>query len=376
MGRNERAGLGRLMAIGSAACLLLAVTVGRAEEDPLGKPAVEDPRAVPPVVEPEPPMKKPPVIRPALPIAAANWTLNVREKANFEEKEWGTASEPASDRGLQVTLQPEQKTFAGNGPLAFRVTLTNTTEKPLVLASGTGLGESPRLVFSNQKTAAQWAISAKDDDAKPLTIAAGESVSRTLIVNGGRLILPQPVPRPIPRPLPAQPAIQPRRIRALLPNGKQLIRRPAIVIGMATVPVGQGPVRARLMLDFAKSDEKGAWSGKLASSTVEFVVGPPGQPVVPGVPTTKEQAIQTALPVAERALTANDTPVAGVRPAHVGTWIEDAEKTAKVDETDSGWRVTWTHTPKEKGFGYNVTIEVNKGGGATVREVFTSYSPR
>lgn len=349
----------------------------------LGIVGVAEDRVAPPGVVPpvrRPPIVRPPIVKPLPPVRAPEWTVTVREKSRFDEKQWGEASEPTSDRGLRITLQPERKSFAGNGPLAFRVELTNTTDGPLVLANGSKLGDSPRLVLANQKTAAQWSLSAKSDDSKPLTIPAGESVQRTLVVSAEQVFVP--LPQPIPRPIPFR--IQPAKgdelqaKKKVQPAGAQPIIRPAgpIVAQWATVPVGQGTVRVRLLLEFEKSDAKNTWSGKLASKPVECTIGGPEAPPVIGVPTTREQAIQKAMPAAEAALSANDRPVPGIRPGHVGEWLVDPEKTAEVKETDNGWRVSWTHTPKGKGFGYNVSVDVNRGGGTVVREVFTSYSPR
>ena len=54
------------------------------------------------------------------------YRVSVQSKPKFPKAERPNASVPASLKGLSVTIQPEKKTFAGNGPLAFEVQLTNT----------------------------------------------------------------------------------------------------------------------------------------------------------------------------------------------------------------------------------------------------------
>ncbi len=344
-------------------------------------PAAED-EIAPPI---RPPIVKPvqPIGRPVVPVA--KWSLSIQKDARFDEKSWGEASEPVSTRGLRLVVQPERKSFAGNGPLAFRVTLENVSENAIELAGGR-LGAKPRLVLANQKTGAQWSLTAKASKTKGVKLAAGDSASYTLVVSAPQIVFPRPVPvplpGPIPRPLPQPIPFKGVRFQACGAAGQAQpvpIRRPIrppVFVGQV-VPVGQGTVRAQLFVEFDKpAQDSKAWSGRLAAKPVEFEIGKPEPVVPPGVPTTKETAVKAAIPVAEAALRSNYRPVPGIRPEHSGTWIEDAEKTANVTQTKSGWTVSWTHTPRRGGFGYNVTVDVTRGGGGVVREVFTSYSPK
>ena len=96
------------------------------------------------------------VVKPIAPIANPKYKVSVQSKPKFPNAERPQASVPASLSGLSVTIQPEKKTFAGNGPLAFEVQLTNTSKKPFLLYRGATLGEGAKLVISNRQTAAQW----------------------------------------------------------------------------------------------------------------------------------------------------------------------------------------------------------------------------
>lgn len=364
-------------------CSIAIASFGTLSAEDVVEPARKQPIVRPPIAKPAPPGGQPI-------IAAPKWTMSIQEKPKFDEKQWGDVSESSTTKNLALTVQPELGEFAGNGPLAFRVTLKNDSPKPIVLAGGR-LGAKPRLVLANQKTAAQWSLEMKEsDESKPVTLAPGKAVSYTVTVTADQVFVMPPIPRPIPRPIPLpRPVPQPFPAQPAIGNGKaealQVDRRrpvvpirPPVVVG-PVVPVGQGKIRARLFVEFEKTEAKPtAWTGRIASNPVEFEIGAP-KPIVPpvvGAPTTKEQAVRVAVPAAERALQANYQPVAGIHPAHSGTWIDDPTKTANVTETKTGWRVAWTHTPKGKGFGYNVTVEVSRGGGAVVREVFTAYSPR
>jgi hypothetical protein len=158
--------------------------------------------------------------------------------------------------------------------------------------------------------------------------------------------------------------------------------RPPVVIGPA-VPCGEGQCRARLFLEFQTDPlakyRHPVWTGKIATGTVNFQVGksqpvPVPVPPIVGGPMTKERAIQLAQAAAEQVLQSNYQPVEGVKPPHQGAWITNAEKTAAVTEMKAGvWTIAWTHFP-QKGFSYNVKIDVGTNGATTVREVFTSYS--
>ena len=325
------------------------------------------------------------IVKPGPVVAAGSFELKVQTQPKFPNETRGEASTPAETDSLAVTIQPEKKSFAGNGPLAFLVTFENKADTPRMLFGLEHLGDSPKLVIANQDNANQWSLTgsfAQDKNPPAVELAAGQSKTYTLVVESQAVIVPRPIPlpRPVPRPLPlpiekkgAQPE-NPKVPPQILPP------RPPVVIG-APLPCGQGSCRAMLLLEF-KTDpirryKHPTWTGKIASGTVDFQVGKPQPVAIPpfgGGPVTKDRAIQLAQAAAERALQSNYQPVPGVKPAHQGTWIENAEKTANVTEKKTGgWTVSWTHFPKS-GFSYNVKIDVGTSGAAVVQEVFTSYS--
>jgi hypothetical protein len=322
-----------------------------------------------------------------LPVVRRQFATRVQTASRFKKQDRPAASRPAGVNGLQVTVQPEKKTFAGNGPLAFEVTLKNVSEKPFQLNRATLLGGGPKLVISNQKTAAQWTApelgKPSTTAAKTVAIPPGKSVKYTLVVES-RFIVPVPVPFPGPRPLPprravpraVQPAVLRQPGKRGIAIGAPIRRRP--FVWHPSLPCGQGPCRGRLFLEFTAPDaaksKTAFWSGKIASGTFDFEVGKPEPDWTPGQPLKKNQAIRLAHPVAERALSASYKPIAGVRPAKAGPWIESPEKSAAAKKDKSGnWTVSWTHFPKN-GHSYNVTVSVSKFGGATATEVFTGYS--
>jgi len=249
-------------------------------------------------------------------------------------------------------------------------------------------------VVANLTNTNQWTVTGKFKQAKnqpAVKLAAGEKKKYTLVVEATRFIrppVPIPLPRPLPRPFPARGDVKADRAVAAPPvRGKpvqiQILprRRPPVFI-WALLPCGQGKCRVRLLLEFkqaagGKKNAAATWVGRVATGTVDFTVGKPVPGVVPPIvvrPFTKEQAIGVARTAAERALQANYKPVAGIRPAHKGVWISDPQKSAGVKvKQGSGWTVSWTSFPKA-GFSYNVTVDVNTGGGAIVREVFTGFS--
>jgi len=337
-----------------------------------------------------PPQKGKP-IRIIPPVVRGKFELRVQKDSRFPKEERPAASKPASNDGLQITVQPEKKEFAGNGPLALEVVLTNTSKKPLRLNRVNELGGTPRLVIANQKTAGQWTVKGKTGkSAKTLTLQPGKSTKYTVVVESTGFIRPRPIPLPRPRPLPPR-RLPPQRTEVkgadkpviVQPAGKpkigigRPIRRP--IVWNPTLPIGQGPCRARLFLEFQDgsktADAKAAfWTGKIVSGPVDFKIGKPEPGWTPGQPLQKKQAIRLAHPVAERALKAAYKPVAGLRPPKQGPWIESPEKsaTAKKDKTGN-WTIRWAAFPKT-GHQYNVTVKVSKFGGARVTEVFTGYS--
>lgn len=355
------------------------------------------------------------LIRP-VPAPGGVWKLMVQEKPHFPGEPQGEVSTPASHAGLSVTIQPERKEFGPYGPLAFRVVLENTSDRPLDLPDADWLGGKLKLVVSHRQTGAQWTLESPADGAagKGKRLAAGETLAMTLVAQQNVVVRPIPPGRPIPLPRPIGPVPEfrkaaPARVGDAVPEdpavehpdqvkpggGPNRRRPPAVFLGPPlraglVVPCGTGPCRAMLFIESRKPDEAAAgeekaagekiaavrtWKGKLAAKPVDFAIGAAGvvQPPVQIGPRTKEDAVRFAIPAAERALDATYQPVPNVRPAHSGTWIGDAEKTAEVTERkETGWTVRWTHTPKS-GFSYNVTVDVDRNGGAVVREVFAGY---
>ena len=335
------------------------------------------------------------VVKPIAPIANPKYKVSVQSKPKFPNAERPQASVPASLSGLSVTIQPEKKTFAGNGPLAFEVQLTNTSKKPFLLYRGATLGEGAKLVISNRQTAAQWepGTPAIAQRGGVVSLPPGKSVKYSLVVETRFVAIP--FPRPLPQPLP-RPIRRRLELRDTAPPPVQVPavrwrpRLPAVIVPPFIGPVrpcGQGPCRVRLWLEF-KGEPLGKyatplWIGKIATGTVDFEVGAT-QPIKPPVivppivgPLTKAQAVTLAHAAAERALVVNYQPVQPVRPPHAGAWISNPQKTARVKEQQGGgWTVSWTQIPKGKGFRFNVMVQIGVRGGAQVQEVFTGYSPR
>lgn len=242
--------------------------------------------------------------------------ITVQTKPKYQNVEGGKASSPADDRGLQLTIQPEKKSFNVKEPLAFTVTLKNTSQKNIMLHGGELLGLSPKLVVANMKSAAQWTIQgdfSKSKEIKSIVLKPGEEIQRTLVatpatqqigkpvrimpfggirpnikgrpiqikINGMKIKLKNAIPQKQPAPKRAKPV----RIRRLLPNKakavqpknaeksnkeqariQQLAPRIAIcgVVGVMppasalgfTLPCGKGECRARLFLEFKESPNK------------------------------------------------------------------------------------------------------------------------
>lgn len=410
-------------------------------------PVAKPPIAPRPPIGVQPPIAQPPVIappidriRPPVPVPV-EFQLKVETKPRFPGQARPEASEPASDRDLSIVIQPEKKQFAGNGPLAFEVVLTNKSDKPLRIPGAGHLGLEPRLVVANLKTSAQWTVTGATkatDRAQDVVLAAGKSVTYTVVVEGPQFIappnpIPVPLPRPVPLPIgipqprpgvvPGNPGIRKGVPEAEAPAAVQPIaqpvarpllelqggpappdlnqdrprdevvkdpvqRRPAIgiVVGGTLLPCGTGACRARLLLEFkpvegvAKPgpavDATREWTGKLASQTVDFEVGPAEAVPFPqpGV-LNKEQAVQQAAQAAEQALSSVYRPNEGFAPAHTGAWIENPAKSAEVKDLHTGgWSVSWTQVPKAGGFNYAVTVDVTPNGGTQVKSAFAAYS--
>jgi|GEM_PF-1807461 hypothetical protein len=331
------------------------------------------------------------IAKPIAPIGQPKYKVSVQSKPKFPKSDRPKVSEPASLRGLSVTIQPEKKRFAGIGPLAFEVQLTNTSKKPFLLFRGATLGEGAKLVISNRKTAAQWEPGSPAVTKRgAVSLPPGKSVKYWLVVETQFVAVPfpRPLPQPFPRPFPKRQQLEGKAAAAIEAPADR--RRPAVIVPPffdSVMPCGQGPCRVRLLLEF-KGDPLGMyatplWTGKIATGTVDFEVGAP-QPFQPPVigppivgPLTKQQAITVAQAAAERALDANYKPLAPVRPPHAGVWINNPQKTAQVKKAKrGGWTIGWTQVPKGKGFRFNVTVRVDTRGGVRLREIFTGYSPR
>jgi hypothetical protein len=326
------------------------------------------------------------VVKPIAPAVQPKYRVTVQSKPKFPQQKRPAVSQPASERGLSVTVQPERMEFAGNGPLAFEVVLKNVSQQPFLLYGAEVLGRKAKLVIANRKTAAQWepGLPAAGKDVAAVELAPGKTLTYSLVVEGV-FAFPRPLPRPLPRPIP-RPFPKRQKIQAAAGAAVQIDRRRPVFIG-PVMPCGMGPCRVRLLLEFNTDPRRRykipQWTGKIATGTVGFEVGRP-QPIQPpivgppfGGPITKQQAVKLATPVAERVLDSNYKPVEPVRPPHKGAWIVQPEKTARVKQRKGGgWTVNWTHVPMGKGFAYNVTIAVGSTGAVSVQEVFTGYSPR
>lgn len=346
----------------------------------------------------EPAQKRPgQIVKPIAPVALPKYRVTVQSKPKFPNQKRPKESEAVTEKGLSVTIQPERKKFAGNGPLAFEVEFKNVSDQPFLLYGAELLGQGAKLVVSNQKTAAQWEPGSptKGKDQPAVELKAGKSLKYTLVVEGvfafpQPIPLPRPIPQPLPRPIPERKLQQDQAGTAAQVDrrGPVPVVRPVppVVIG-PVMPCGKGPCRARLLLEFTSDPRRRyatpQWTGKIASGPVDFEVGDP-EPVRPPVigppvigPINKEKAVTLAQAAAERALQANYQPKDPVRPPHEGAWITDPQKTAAVKERKGGgWTVSWTQVPAETGFTFNVTVDVTAGGATVVREVFTAYSPR
>ncbi|GAB4136867.1 MAG: hypothetical protein Tsb009_04130 [Planctomycetaceae bacterium] len=322
----------------------------------------------------DPPVEKR-VLKPIRPLPVPvrqKFQLRVQKISRFPRQLRPAASKPASKNGLEVTIQPEKKSFPLNSPLAFEVKLTNRSKQGMLLFGVDGLGVKPKLVVANLKNANQWSIQSQFDPArkngKSIPLMPGKSLTLYLVAESS--LIPRPGPIPIPRPRKPSPFLQIRQGRPII--------RPPIPVNQ-NLPCGQGKCRARLFLEFQQNPDKRRfpfphWVGKLASESVDFQVGKPEPIFVPGQPLTKDRAIKLAYPVAERALRAHYKPIENIRPPHPGPWIESPEKTAIAKKSAAGvWTVSWTHFPKA-GHGYNVKVEVFANGLANLRDVFTSYS--
>lgn len=340
---------------------------------------------------PEDFLRRPAVVRPT-------YSVRVQAEPRLPKDERPDASTPAGDGRLSLTIQPERKSFPGNGPVAYTVTLTNKSEKSILLYGAEKLGRRPDMVFVHQKTAGQSRMTGDwdtDFKAAPLRLDSGKSYTRTFVIESQAVAGPVPLPRPEPIPFPL-PGPRPELRRDAAPKaaapappvrkGEREAERMPLIAAPAVI-ADVGTVRTRLMLEFTAPAEaaKGpdaVWTGKIASDPVdvEFTIpvwkGVPGIP--PGGPVTKEQAITVAHQAAEAALNSAYDPIDPVRPAHSGPWIADPQKTATVKEkaNAAGWSISWTHTAKGKGHTHHVVVDVDANGRTNIREVFAGYSNR
>ena len=338
---------------------------------------------------------KQPVAKPVAPsiVQTARFRMKVQAAPKFPGRPRPKASEPATVRGLTVTVQPELKQFSSSGPLAFEVVLKNDSEATFLLYDSARLGGKGSLVTSNLQTGSQWTIknATGPQRNRALKLEKGESVRYSVVVERVPVFyLPRPIPFPRPRPIPFP---QPVPKRGSVEDAGESVqkadrRRPPQIIVWSTLPCGTGRCRARLMLEF-QTDRLARyalpqWTGKIASNTVDFTVAGgtaiPPVPPFPGPivgPVNQQQAIRLAHAAAERALDALYKPIPGIRPEHQGPWIANFVQTATAEGRLVGaWKIGWTHFPKGRGFSYNVTVNVATTGATSVREVFTGYSSR
>ncbi|MCH8150389.1 MAG: hypothetical protein IH987_20825, partial [Planctomycetes bacterium] len=72
-------------------------------------------------------------VKPIVLAPQPKYRVTVQSKPKFAPENRPAASQPAVEKGLSVTIQPERTKFAGNGPLAFEVVLKNVSEKTFLL---------------------------------------------------------------------------------------------------------------------------------------------------------------------------------------------------------------------------------------------------
>ena len=311
-------------------------------------------------------------IRVPFPVRVA-FQLTVGERPAYSNSTSTADTVTVADRGLSISVQPELATTGLRNPLSFQVVVKNTSRQQLTISNPDGLGDTLKLVVSNQKTLSQWTIATSPTRTQQgtITLQPGNSITRYVTAQAPAIAnpLPIPFPRPVPRPGVPQPNDQRRPIFAppISPN----------------LPCGEGPCLARLFFDFTGAGNTVAVKlaapavGFTVSSAIPPIVQPPiipRPPVVVGPP-TKEQAITIAKNAAEQALSTHYRPVPPFKPANTGTWIKDPIKTATVANENGNWRVSWTAFPKS-GFSYNVAVLVTPSRQTSVVEVFAGYSPK
>ncbi len=249
------------------------------------------------------------IIRPG-PRISPGFRLTVQKEPRFPNGQAGERSIPSESRGLEVSLQPEKAQFSDRGPLAFRLTYRNTSDKAFLLDHPDRLGASARLVIANQATAAQWTLTS--DFPKPrgnalIRIEPGASLRYTLVVSSRPPFIPQPRP---PRPIPIRP--QARQSDSTAPGtteakeagktpgsnvprdsstqSESRIRPPVIVprprprprpvppiVISPQLPCGAGPCRAMVLLEFkgntaVKNGGPPLWVGKIATRPVDVTI--------------------------------------------------------------------------------------------------------
>lgn len=125
------------------------------------------------------------LVKPTRPIVQPSFRMVVQKKPRFPGGPRPEPSKPAVERGLSVTIQPERKEFAGNGPLAFQVVLKNDSKATFMLYGADQLGRQPRLVIANLETTTQWIVT-KSNVIRPAaastTLAPGKSLTYTIVV--------------------------------------------------------------------------------------------------------------------------------------------------------------------------------------------------
>ncbi|MAG92440.1 MAG: hypothetical protein CMJ48_01635 [Planctomycetaceae bacterium] len=249
------------------------------------------------------------------PRVSPGFRLTVQKAPRFPNGQAGERSIPSESRGLEVSLQPEKAQFSDRGPLAFRLTYRNTSDKAFLLDRPDRLGASARLVIANQATAAQWTLTSdfpKGRGNALIRLEPGASLRYTLVVSSRPAFIPQPRP---PRPTPIDPRVGQSDSTAAgtteaeqsgktpgskVPRqpstqSKSRIRPPVVVprprprpvppiVISPQLPCGAGQCRTMLLLEFkgntaVKNGGPPLWVGKIATRPVDVTIAG-GRPVI------------------------------------------------------------------------------------------------
>ena len=147
-----------------------------------------------------PPLKPPPPGR----IVQFPFRIIIQKRPRFPDGQRPEPSKPVVERGLSVSIQPERKEFAGNGPLDFQVVLKNDSNASFLLYGVEHLGLTPKLVISNLENTNQWVVTRTVVTCKAMfstVLAPGKSLTYAIVVERVSSVIP--FPNPIPRPIPS-----------------------------------------------------------------------------------------------------------------------------------------------------------------------------